>query len=61
MPNRAEKIAQVLAEHHDDMETGDYAEVLWSGCACGHEHPYDQHDRHVAEEILAALGLDGES
>lgn len=50
-----EALAQLLAKHRDDMETGDYGEVLWSGCTCGDEHTYDWHDRHLASVILGHL------
>jgi hypothetical protein len=47
------RVAAVLAAHWDDCETSDYGEVLWSGCICGHEHPYVDHLAHVAAAIVA--------
>lgn len=50
-----EALADLLGEHRDDMEAGDYGEIVWSGCACGDEHRYDEHDLHIADVILARL------
>lgn len=64
MPDPAERIAQVLAEHREGLWSINGVRV---NCICGWRMPIDSEDpalrsrAHVAEEILAALGLDGES